>query len=391
MSTVNYNTLTEALAQVPDPRAARGQRYEWLFLLVVVGAALMSGKKTLLDINSWVQAHGVELKTTLRPKKGRLPSLWTLRRVVCDVAITKLEEALSQFQVGLIEETGGAGTLVTHQGRELHGQALDGKTVRGASAHGDLIHLVSLVHHDSGLVLDQDKATKKLHERRVAEKLLARNDLRDTVITTDALHTCRKQAKQIRQRGGDYLFVVKRNQRVLYDDIAAAFTALPPKGTCETEFWQYEATTIHHRGHGRTETHILESTPALNHYLPFADVGLVVRRTRIAVEHSTQAKAVSVEYLITSLDRQRVTLDQIEQLRRGHWTIENVNHYARDVSFGEDRSQIRSGNAPQALAALRNAVAALLHVEGWTTLPAGFRYCERSPQIPLRLMGAIAT
>jgi predicted transposase YbfD/YdcC len=187
------------------------------------------------------------------------------------------------------------------------------------------------------------------------------------------------------------LFVVKRNQRTLYDDIEAAFAVLPPTGTCESEFWQYETTIVHHYGHGRTETHTLDSTTALNQYLPFPDVGQVVRRTRTVRKHSTQEISVSVEYLITSLDRQRVTLAQVEQLRRGHWTIENVTHYGRDVSFGEDRSQIRTGDAPQVLAALRNAVAALLSIEGWTTLPAGFRYSARSPQILLRLMGAIAT
>jgi hypothetical protein len=45
-----------------------------------------------------------------------------------------------------------AGTVVTKQGEVLRGQALDGKTVRGASAHGELVHLTSLVRHESGLV-----------------------------------------------------------------------------------------------------------------------------------------------------------------------------------------------------------------------------------------------
>ena len=391
MSTENYTTMAEALAEIPDPRSAQGRSFEWLFLLLVIAAAIMNGKDTLIDISDWVQAHGDELKTTLKPKKERLPSRATLRRVVTDVAITTLEAALSKFQVGLIGETGDAGTVLTQEGRVLQGQALDGKTVRGASAHGELVHLVSLVHHTSGLVLDQERATAKLHERRVAEKLFARNDLRDTVTTMDALHTCHKQAKQIRERGGDYLFVVKRNQPSLYEDIEAAFSVLPPKGTCEEEFWQYEKITVLHYGHGRTETHILESTTALNHYLAFTDVAQVVRRTRISIEHSTKTRSVSTEYLITSLDRKRVTLDQVEQVRRGHWTIENITHYPRDVSFGEDRSRIRSGNAPQVLAALRNAVASLLRIEGWTSLPSGFRYCQRSLQSTLRMMGAIAT
>jgi predicted transposase YbfD/YdcC len=51
---------------------------------------------------------------------------------------------------------------------------------------------------------------------------------------------------------------------------------------------------------------------------------------------------------------------QLLQLIRGHWAIENRLHYVRDVSFGEDGSQIRSGAAPQVLAALRNAVIGLL-------------------------------
>ncbi len=119
MSKMHYITLAEALAQVEDPRDARGKRFEWLFLLVVIGAASMSGKKTLLDINRWVQGHGDELKTALQPKKGRIPSLATLRRVVCDVTIATVEEALSKFQAGLIDESGGAGTLLTHDGCQM--------------------------------------------------------------------------------------------------------------------------------------------------------------------------------------------------------------------------------------------------------------------------------
>jgi predicted transposase YbfD/YdcC len=295
----------------------------------------------------------------------------------------------------LAGECGEAGSIITYDGQRLVGQALDGKTVRGASAHGELVHLVSLVQHEIGLVYDQAragaKAAGKQHERRVAEKIFARNDLHNTVITVDALHTCFKQAQQIWQRGGDYVLVVKGNQRTLYNDISQAYSVLPPVGTCEQEFWQYEAVTVSYRGHGRTEHMTLESTTALNHFLAFPAVAQVIRRTRCALQHRSKKTTVSTEYLITSLHRQRVALAQIETCRRRHWTIENVTHYSRDESFGEDRSQVHAANAPQVLAALRNAVAALLHIEGWTTLPAGFRYCRKSPQLTLHLLRAIAT
>ena len=50
---------------------------------------------------------------------------------------------------------------------------------------------------------------------------------------------------------------------------------------------------------------------------------------------------------------------QIQAFRRGHWNIENPIHYVRDVTFGEDRSTVRTGSAPQNLATLRNLVIGL--------------------------------
>jgi predicted transposase YbfD/YdcC len=272
---------------------------------------------------------------------------------------------------------------------------VDGKTVRCATAHTaaqeTATHLVAVVSHEDGLVLKQANAAAQLDERRVAQTLLATLPLQGTVTTFDALHTSVKQANQLRRGGGHYLFVVKRNQKTLYQDIDDAFTALPPQGTCETDFWQYESCTQDCRGHGRTEHYLLESTPALNHFLAFPDVAQVVRRTRWVRQHRTQRNSVHVEYLITSLPRTLVTLAQVAQLRRWHWTIENVTHYPRDVSFGEDRGQVHTHSAPEALAALRNAVAGTLHAHGWPYLPNGFRYCRYHLQTMLRWIGAIAT
>ena len=78
---------------------------------------------------------------------------------------------------------------------------------------------------------------------------------------------------------------------------------------------------------------------------------------------------------------------QLLQLIRGHWAIENRLHYVRDVSFGEDLSQIRSGAAPQVLAALRNAVIGLLRDAGWSNIAAAVRYNAWRPGAALQLLG----
>jgi predicted transposase YbfD/YdcC len=393
--TTEVGGLVAHLATIPDPRSRRGRRYEWLYLLTLIAAAMMSGESTLVGISQWISGHQAALLTYLPSKRATMPSLTTVRRVLCTLDVTALEQAVGQYLQGLRGEMGESGQVVTLTGERLCGQAVDGKTVRCASAHqegtGVVTHLVSVVGHEHGLVWAQEQATTKLGERKVAERLLAQVPLQGTVTTFDALHTSSKQAKQLRSKGGHYLFIVKGNRRTLYADIDDAFSVLPPQGSCEVEFWQYQAWQAQERGHGRTVTYTLESTPALNAYLAFPDVAQVVRRTRTVYEHHAQQRQVHVEYLVTSLSRQMVTLEQLARLRRWHWTIENVTHYPRDVSFGEDRCHVHTGSAPQALAALRNAIAGTLHAEGWPYLPNGFRYCQHHLQTSLRWLGAIAT
>jgi predicted transposase YbfD/YdcC len=402
MSELNYTTLAEQLACVPDPRAAQGRRYEWHFLLVLIAGAMMTGARTLVGISQWVNAHQEELAAALQPRCRRMPSLATLRRALYRVGISQLEAALGCYQQSLEPETAGAGTIVTRQGEVLRGQALDGKTVRCASAYGRVVHLVSLVRHESGLVLDQAQVAVKLDERRIAEQLLARQiaqgSLVATVTTMDALHTRTKQARQIIAGGGHYLLVVKRNQRSLYDEVAAAFAALPLCNQQERKLWGYAQASSQDGGHGRQEHYTIESTTALNGYVAFPGVAQVLRRTRTTRRKAKTGKLAgswvtthSPEFLITSLSQEQVTIEQIALLRRGHWTIENVTHYPRDVSFGEDHCQVRSGNAPQALAAFRNAVAATLRINGWPYLPNGFRHCRYSLQKTLQMLGVTAT
>ena len=69
---------------------------------------------------------------------------------------------------------------------------------------------------------------------------------------------------------------------------------------------------------------------------------------------------VEVVYGITSLTSQQANAQQLLGLVRDPWRIENCLHYVRDVTLGEAACRVRKGNAPQVLAALRNAVVHLL-------------------------------
>jgi len=83
--------------------------------------------------------------------------------------------------------------------------------------------------------------------------------------------------------------------------------------------------------------------------------------------------SVETSYLITSLSPEQATPAQLLSLARGHWSIENKLHWVRDVTFDEDRCQIRTGAAPQVMAALRNLVIGLLRLRGVRNIAAALR------------------
>ncbi|MDP9371239.1 MAG: ISAs1 family transposase [Chloroflexota bacterium] len=375
MDEQEYNSLAAALADVPDPRQARGKRHAWSLILVLIGAALVSGQRNVRAIGQWVAERHEELATLLHPPRGRLPSTPTFRRALRAVDIDALER-----RIAASTSPGPAPTSP-----RWAGQAMDGKAVRGANTHGAQVHLVSLVRHHDGVVLGQVRVADKSNEITASPRLLAGRDLRGTVTTMDALLTQRGLAAQIRRQGGHYLMAVKENQPALYTAIHRLFSepVIPLASDCAA------TSTCTEKGHGRLETRTLERSAALNDYLDWPDVGQVLRRTYRAVDLSTGAVHQEVTYGLTSLPPQEASVEEVALLWREHWTIENRVHYPRDVSLGEDAGQVRVGNAPQALAALRNGVLNLLRGQGWASIADALRHFGAYAARALRLLGAL--
>ena len=82
---------------------------------------------------------------------------------------------------------------------------------------------------------------------------------------------------------------------------------------------------------------------------------------------------------------------ELLQLRRGEWKIENQSHYVRDVTYGEDRSPVRTGSGPQGRAALRNVAIGLMRCAGQQNIAAATRYYAARPWEALALLGIPAT
>lgn len=93
-----------------------------------------------------------------------------------------------------------------------------------------------------------------------------------------------------------------------------------------------------------------------------------------------------VRYAITSLGPHTPAV-RLLRLVRGHWGIENRLHYVRDVTMGEDNSQVRTNSAPQVMAAVRNLVVSILRMRGEKNIAAAIRKIGWKPNAGLQLLG----
>jgi hypothetical protein len=269
-------TWTEEFEQMSDPRGDKGKRYPWWVLMTLIAAALVSGQLTMSAVSQWVQEHAEELRQRVWP---RLPSAATLRRALQQMPLEQLERIMYQE---------------VSQTTTLQARALDGKTVRGASLHGEKIHMVREVLHGSGEVLQQHTVNAKTNEIPIVRQMLSGRNLHGLVFTMDALHTQRETMDLIHQQGGYSLQIVKENQPSLLQSLKDWF-ADDPWPEEHRQRWREQG-----KGHGRRETREIERIVCPERLRAFwPHVLQVFRRTCHSVEITTGKLRFEVSYALS--------------------------------------------------------------------------------------------
>ena len=146
------------------------------------------------------------------------------------------------------------------------------------------------------------------------------------------------------------------------------------------------------KGHGRIERRDIWTSVELNGYVDFPHVGQVfciLRTTTDLNGNVVKGRKTSEElaYGLTSLPADKANPERLLALNRGQWEIENRLHHVRDMTYDEDRSQVRKGSRPQAMATLRNLAISLLRLAGAESIAAATRHLGRQTERPLRLLG----
>jgi predicted transposase YbfD/YdcC len=392
--------LREWLALVPDPRSPLGRWHPLEFVLALaVCAFTAAGHDSPSAIADWAAGCSQQTLAVLGGRRDpwagliRPPCERTFRRVFTKADAGALNQALYGYLAALPPGPSAALPEVTRHEREqrragagkpavpglLEQAAADGKTVHGAARpDGSQVHLLSVFHVTRARTLAQREVDAKTNEIPELAPAIEGLDLAGTVVTLDALHTQRETARLIRDKDAHYLMIVKGNQPGLLDQVTSALAG--PDADFAGATWIQEG-----KGHGRREKRSIRTAPADGTDWPHAAQVLRIRRDSGTTHGPWEHKEIA--YGITSLPAELASPRHLAIYARNHWAIENREHYVRDKTFSEDLQRARTGNQPNAYAAIRNLVTGACRHAGFANIAHARRHYARDDRRILALYG----
>lgn len=328
-------SLLHILSHVKDFRCPSKTVYRLENLLAICFYLAMKGEfQSFYYAADYVEVKEEQFVALGLIEEGKIPSHDTFRRVFGHLDANGLRDAfldrIKEFLERLVRlDARAKGKKVILSG--------DGKTFNG-SGRGDEANLnvFNIYNASSEICLSSVPLTDKQSEILEFQRMLPKYDLKNTVVTADAMHCQRKTSEIILKRKGDYVFKVKANQPELLRDVSGAFDRDIGKHSklnhnqCDYEFLSLRA------------TYVGCDWPGQKTY-----VKMVSYKRKGQKDFNTEP-----QYFITS----ETDLQLIAEAIDNRWQIENGLHKFKDEVLLEDECTFMDQNAVKVMATINNTV-----------------------------------
>jgi len=330
-------------ASLPDPRReTRNKLHKLHDILMIVLCAVLSGVEDWVGMEAFAEEKETWLRGFLDLPNG-IPSHDTLSDVLGRIDPVAFRTAFTAWATAALPGLGNEQVCI------------DGKALRGRrDGANPAVHLVSAFAGRARWVLAQQAVADKSNEITAIPDLLALLDLRGAVVSIDAMGCQKAIAQAIVDAGADYVLALKDNHPTLCEDVQLWLETEVARG-------RLTVTEIVEKDHGRIEirryalSHQIDWLEAKPDWAGLQAVGRVESTRIIGEKTSTECR-----YFLCSLaDR-----DRFAAIVRGHWGIENQQHWVLDVQFGEDACRTRKDHSAENLAVIRRMALNVLHHNG---------------------------
>ena len=180
-------SIIDYLRKVKDERRGAGQRHSHELILIIVLMSMMSGYYGYRAIGDFIERNKSSLLSELKPNKNRLPSFYTIRRVLMSLDFESFSNQFYEWSKAYISIEQG-------EWLSIDGKAIGGTVSDYSSNYQSFINLVSVFVSRQKMVLTNGEViNSKASEIPVVCELIKALDLKDVVFTIDALHCQKKQ------------------------------------------------------------------------------------------------------------------------------------------------------------------------------------------------------
>ena len=332
-------------------RYAPDIRHKMEDIILIVLFAILAKCNEWTEIESFAKKKEKWLKKHLELPNG-IPSHDTIQRVISLLDPNSLYADTINY---LIEKIN---TLSSSNERDI--LSMDGKTSNGSkrstgkNKEEQVVNTMSVYSTNYGISLVQDYISEKTNEIPMGPKLLKKLNLKNCVVTADALNTQVDTIKAILKGKADYVLPVKENQKLTYEEIKMYYTdknfIKEVKEKSYKKVVEKEHNAIVTREYYMTDDikwmNQKEKWPGLK------SIGLA----RKTIEKDDN-KTIENRYYIVSFTN---NIELFAKGVRSEWGVENNLHAPLDIVFKEDANRTLEKNGAKNLGILRRIALALL-------------------------------
>jgi predicted transposase YbfD/YdcC len=345
---VNVESIGSYFESLSDPRHTRNRKHLLVDIVVIAVCGILCGSDGPTAIHRWADNRRDWLEQFLLLPNG-IPSRDCIRRLLMALKPAAFQGCFQDWLAHTIQtDNSGPKRLI----------AIDGKTCRGshdAAKQLGPLHIVSAWASEEGIALGQVATEAKSNEITAIPELLKQIELKDSLITIDAMGCQKEIARDIVDGGGDFAIALKDNQPKLLEAIKTHFEK---HLELDLEYLQYRSHETSESSHGRLDerSYFLTKIPpdfALKKEWPWIKaIGYSLRVTM----HADGSETDETRYYILS---SYLSGKRFSEAVRGHWAIESM-HWVLDVNFREDDSRTRERTLGNNLSWLRRFAVGLL-------------------------------
>ena len=344
LNIIELKELKESLKDLTDTRVKGKTTYKVWDVVTSSLLAIMANADTFEEIKAFADEKYKFLKSFLQ-MTGGVASSQTYKNIIGMLSPKELQNISFSFISKMI-----------HGDVKQDIISIDGKVDTSSKREDDKpLNILNAYSSELGIFLHGVRVDDKTNEIPMFKDIIKRINVKGNIITVDALNTQKDNATLVKKLKGEYVFVLKGNHGLIYEDLVDYFN---DSELCSSsrKFTQTSKENGNIVVREYFQTNDIDWLEMKDDWTGLKTIGCIKKTiTNIKTNKTT----TEIRYYISSLE---VDVELFAKCIRNHWAVENKLHWQLDFTFKCDDNTTSDKNALENLQILKKIILNLLNL-----------------------------